>query len=345
MAAADRGFALLAASIAALFVASVVFAGLALLLRLRNDRVERSQQQLTDRWEPTLLEVLVGKAPDAALQTLVAPRDAPLFLSFLSGYARRLRGEESATVRRLAKPLLPALARSLPKGGAEKRGLAVHRLSEIGLPEYADQVAAALDDPSPNVSVIAARGLFREGMEPHFPAVLQELPRFAHLNRHFLSSMLARGGAGAAPLLREIFASPYRSGQVRAIVADSLTLLNDLDAVPVAIDHLRTAKDREVVAASLRLVRHLGHTEHVAFVRPLVASPDAIIRAAAAGALGALGGHEEVALLQDALDDDHYWVSLQAARGLMALGDIETLRRLAESTGAWAVLAQQVLSE
>ncbi len=345
MAATDRGFVLLAASVAVLFVFSLTFAVLALLLRLRNDRVERREQRLTDRWEPVMLEVLAGAAPDAALTGMVEPRDTRVFLGFLIGYARRLRGEEHTTVRRLAAPLLPQLARSLRRGSAEKRGLAVYRLAEVGLPEYADDVALALDDPSPGVALIAAKGLFREGLERHFPAVLAEIPRFAHLSRSFLSSLLAQGGAGAAPLLREIFSDPFRATKVRAIVADALTLLNDLDSVPIAIEYLERSRDRELVTACLRLLRQLGHHEQLGSIRPLARSDDAIVRAAAAGALGALGGRAEVPILQEVLDDEHYWVSLQAARGLMALGDVDTLRRLATSSGAWALLARQVLSE
>ena len=345
MAAAARGFALLAASVAVLVVVSVAFAALALVFRLRNDRVERESRRLTQRWEPVMLEVLAGTAPDGALKGLVAQRDTPVFLSFLLGYARRLRGDERATVRRLALPLLPHLASMVRRGSAEKRGLAVHRLAEIGLPEHADAVARALEDDSPAVAVIAARGLFRPGLERHFPAVLAQLPRFTHLSRSFLASVLSQGGPGAARPLREIFADPFRGAGVRAVVADALTLLNDVDAVPIAAAYLSSIEDRELLTASLRLVRQLGHHEHVAAVRPLVRSPDAVVRAAAAGALGAIGGQQEVPLLQDVLDDEHYWVSLQAARGLMALGDVETLRRLAASSGAWAIIARQVLSE
>ena len=38
-------------------------------------------------------------------------------------------------------------------------------------------------------------------------------------------------------------------------------------------------------------------------------------------------------------------LSLEAARGLLALGDGETLERLAASRGPWSILAQQVLTE
>jgi hypothetical protein len=345
MATSDRGFAVLAAFVAVLFVVSFAFAVTALLIRLRNDRVERSQRLLVERWEPVLLEILRGAAPDSDLLRQVETGDESVFLSFLMGYASRLKGEEGAAVRRLATPYLPALASGVRRGGAEKRALAVHRLAEIGMPDYAVVVAGALGDPSSSVAMIAARGLFRRGQERFFPAVLAQLPRFAHLSRTFLASLLAEGGPGAAPLLRGIMADASKSAVVRAIATDALRLLNDLPAVPLAADILRTNSDRELLTGCLNLVRQLGHHDHVPLVRPLVRSADPVIRAAAAGALGALGDSGDVPLLQAATDDDNYWVSLQAARGLLTLGDIETLRRLAASTGPWAILARQVLSE
>jgi HEAT repeat protein len=342
---ADRGFALLAASVAVLFVTSFAFAAIALIFRLRNAWVERRRRQLFDRWEPIALEVLGGAAPDSALLRMVETREVSVFLSFLMGYARRLKGDEGAIVRRLARPYLPALAATVRRGGPETRGLAVHRLAEIGMPDYAVVVAGALEDRSSAVALIAARGLFRRGQERFFPAVLAQLPRFAHLSRSFLASLLSQGGSGAAPLLRGILADPSTPAVVRAVGVDSLRLLNDLDALPLAAELLRTSSDRELVTACLKLVRQLGHHDHLPLVRALVRSPDPLIRATAAGALGAIGGPNDVPLLQEALDDELYWVSLQAARGLMALGEIETLRRLAASNGPWAVLARQVLSE
>ena len=345
MAGADRGFALLAVSVGVLFVVSLAFAAIALLFRLRNAWVERRRSRLTDRWEPLLLEVLGGSAPEGALLRQVERAEVSVFLSFLMGYARRLKGDEGATVRRLAKPYLPALATSVRRGGAEKRGLAVHRLAEVGMPDYAVVVAGALEDRSSAVALIAARGLFRRGQERFFPAVLAQLPRFAHLSRSFLASLLSEGGSGAAPLLRAILVDPSTPAVLRAVSVDALRLLNDLDSLPLAAEFLRTSSDRELVTACLRLVRQLGHHDHVPLVRPLMKSPDPVIRAAAAGALGAIGDIDDVPVLQDALGDTNYWVSLEAARGLMALGETETLLRLAASTGPWAVLAQQVLSE
>lgn len=341
----ERGFAVLAIAIAVLGAISFAFALLALLLRFFNDRSTRRLTQLTDVWEPTMLDVLAGSARPEVLSALVLETDHDDFLSFLSGYARRLRGEERTTVRKLAAPYLPGLSRQAVEGTPEERGLAVQALSGMGMPEYAGTVARALDDESPVVAMLAARGLFRPGQEKYFPTVLRRLGRFTLWSRSYLASMLAGGGALTAPLLRKMLADEGEDALVRAVATDALRILNDLPSVPVAVELLEDVEDRELLTGCLRLVRHLGHREHLDAVMRFVTASDPVVRAAAVGAVGALGSKEDVPILQSLLDDEAYWVSLQAARGLMAMGEIELLRRLAASTGPWAILARQVLSE
>lgn len=321
------------------------FALVALILRYLNDASTQKAETLHAVWEPAMLEVLAGSSPPGALADRVDESDTPDFLAFLLGYARRLRGDEREKVRALAAPYLPELERRVRHGNAEGRGLAVQALAEMGMPEYTATVAKALDDESPVVAMIAARGLFRPGREEYFPNVLRRLHRFTLWSRSYLASMLAGGGPATAPLLRRMLADPEEPPLLRAVATDALSILNDLGSVDIALDLLEREDDRELLAGCLRLVRELGHREHVDRVMRFVTDSDPVIRAAAVAAVGSLGGEDDVPVLQSLLDDDSYWVSLQAARGLMALGEVGTLRRLAAGDGPWALLARQVLSE
>ena len=318
---------------------------MALLLRYFNDVSSQKADELTETWEPAMLDVLAGTTRPQALADLVDERDTDDFLGFLLGYSRRLRGEERETVRLMAAPYLPDLERRVRNRSAEDRGLAVQALAEMGMPRYAGVVSKALDDDSPVVAMIAARGLFRPGQERYFPNVLRRLNRFTLWSRSYLASMLAGGGPSTAPLLREMLADPEQPPLVRAVATDALSILNDLGSVDVALRLIEEEDDRELLAGCLRLIRELGHREHVDRVMRFVTDSDPVIRAAAVAAVGSLGSKEDVPVLQSLLDDDSYWVSLQAARGLMALGEIAILRRLAAGEGPWALLARQVLSE
>lgn len=346
----DQGFLLITLAAAVLLLTSFAFAALAIGLRVRNDRTTRRRIRLQKQWEPAMLEILGGAAPPEAMFERVEEDDAVDFLEFLLDYARLLRGDERALIKAMAEPYLPKVIPTLREGTAESRGHAVLILARMGMPTYAHAVASALKDESPIVAMIAARSLFRPGHEGYFPAVLEHLPRFTSWSRSFLASMLAGGGPQAAPLLRAILAHPLEPPLVRAVASDALRELNDLPSVATALDLLsdmaKTAPpDRELVVGCLRILEQLGHHEHLPVVKPFVDAPDPVIRAAAVSALAGLGGTAEIPVLQSKLDDTTFWVSLEAARGLLSLGDTATLERIAASRGPWSLLAQQVLAE
>lgn len=321
------------------------FALLAVGFRLGHDRRARRWDRMVARWEPTMLEVLAESARAEDLFEKVEAGEDRDFLSFLMTYVRRLRGQEQAIVRAMADPYLPALLPFLERGTTESRGNAVLLLARMGMPRYADEVAAALHDESAVVSMIAAQSLFRPEHEGHFSAVLGQLPRYAQWSRSFLAGMLAGGGPAASPLLRAILLDGEQSPPVRAVAADALRSLNDIEAVVVATGLLERESDREVLAGCLRILKQLGHAEHVPSARRLAASLDPVVRATAVSALGALGGEEETRLLLEKLDDPSFWVSLEAVRGLVSLGAVATVERLAAADGPWSTLASQVLSE
>lgn len=351
----DRGFAILTVAAGLLLAGSFAFAVLALGLRIRNDRTTRRRERLRKRWEPAMLEILGGAAPPEAIFDRVEEGDGLDFLEFLLEYARLLRGDERALIQVMAEPYLPLVVPELRRGTAESRGHAVLMLARMGMPRYAHVVADALRDESPIVAMIAARSLFRPGHEKHFPAVLEHLPRFTSWSRSFLASMLAGGGPQATPLLRSILADPREEALVRAVASDALRELNDLESVPLARRLIERPTetgpgnprppDRELVVGCLRLLEHLGHQEHLPVIREHVTSRDPVVRAAAVSGLAGLGGDAEIPILQSSLDDETFWVSLEAARGLMSLGETGTLERIAASDGPWSLLARQVLTE
>lgn len=309
-----------------------------------------------------MLEVLGGMAPPEAIFRRVDEQDGLDFLELLLGYARLLRGEERELVRAMAAPYLPLVLPELRRGTAESRAHAVLVLARMGMRTHSDAVAGALRDESPTVAMIAARSLFRPGHDEHLSAVLEQLPRFTGWSRSYLAGMLAAGGAGAAPLLRDILTDTREPPLVRAVAADALRELNDLASVPVASDLLgresdaeaspavrhgtsRSDRDRELVVGCIRILEHLGHDEHLPVLRPYADWSDPVVRAAAVSALGALGGPPEISILEARLGDSSFWVSLEAARGLVSLGETGTLERAAASPGPRSLLARQVLAE
>lgn len=340
----ETGFAVLIALVVLLTLLAVAFALYALVARIATERRERQREALRERWEEPVLLALADPELLSDVWDRVEHDEELEFINFALGYARRVRGVERDVLKRAARPYLARLVERVHDHRVEIRTRAVQTLGTLGLPIYEDKVVGALDDPSPLVAMVAARGLAREAPR-YAPMILRRLSRFDGWSRSFLASMLAGMGSEAAPALREAFGRVREVPWVRAIAADALRLLGDLEAGDLAAEVIEVEGDRELLAAALRLLASVGRPEHVTVVRVRCASPDFVIRAHALTALGTLGEEEDVHRLRSAVQDPSPWVAIHAARGLYEAGGEKELRKLARSDRARAELADQVLLE
>lgn len=342
----ERLLLILVAGILILAGFVLLFTAAAINLRIKNMRTAARWAALEETWEPLLMEYFYGDERAEALWACV-PSDVALhFVDFVLRYRRRLSGDETVKIEALAQPYLPRVAKRLKRRGAERRARAIQTLGELGLRDYAEEIAPYLDDPSPLVAMASARALANRELPQYTNAILSRMHRFTNWRQSFLSAMLAGIGPDAAPDLRAKFEDETASPGVRAIAAGALGQLNDFKAAAIAAQILEGDCDRDLAAGSLRLLGRVGRPEDVDLVRRLIASDDAVVRGAAAGALGRLGSSEDADVLRDAArSDPSHWVAITAARGLRELGGVKSLRELATSTHARAPLALQVLAE
>lgn len=336
---------LLIVTISVLFVVAVIFAGVVFLLHFRNERRATLLGGLELAWDPALLEVLAAPTAPDRFPVDVAPEHELHFVNFLARYARRVRGAERETLMKLAAPLLPKVAQRLGDRSRESRARAVQTLGSLGLPEYAPQLIAALDDPSYLVAMRAARGLARREHPQYADAVLARLDRFQRWNPRFVAAMLAGMGPAAAPALRDSLANPSEPPRARAIAAAALTTLRELTAAPAAAAALAQSDDPDLQQAALVLLGMVGSGADVARVSSFADHPVPFVRAAALEALTRIGGPPELRQVEAALDDRSPWVALTAGQALGEARWLEILRRAAEGTGQAAVVAREVLAE
>ena len=341
----DRIFLLLAVSIAVFFLFAILFAIYAILLRIANIRKASRWGALEAAWEEEILEVLSGAHEPAVLWQRVNKRDALYFVEFLLRYARRLRGHERMILTELARPFLKQVADRVKGGDPERRAMAVQMLSALGLDDYIRELMAALDDPSPLVAMVAARALAREEYPEYAEIVLEKLHRFENWSQNYLASMLAAVGPGVTPALRETFSDLDKPPRVRAVAAEALQELSDFAAADFAALVLETETDRDLIAASLRLLGRVGRPEHLASIRALCTSSDFVIRAHAVSALGRIGEEEDIQPLRQAFEDPSQWVAIHTAWGLKEAGCVKVLREIAESEHPRADLAREILTE
>ncbi|HWO88030.1 MAG TPA: HEAT repeat domain-containing protein [Gemmatimonadales bacterium] len=341
----DRLLGGLVAAVITLTALAALVIGVALYLRARNALVARRWQRLEAQWSAVLLDVMAGDEPPSRLHALVPDSRATLFTDFLARYASRVRGAERLALAEAAAPWLPRLVRRARARDEARRAVAVHTLGLLGMKQYAAEVVRALDDPSPLVAMTAARALAHREHARWAPEILARLPRFDSWNRASLSALLAGIGPAAAPALREALANPAYPPQARAVAGEALRALNDLPAADTAARILRASSDRDLCATCLRLLRATGRPEHLDAVRRHLDSADAVLRAQAAGAFGAIAEPGEVTALLPRLADDSPWVVLEVARALASAGLVALLQSLAGSSSPGAAAAGQALAE
>jgi HEAT repeat protein len=334
-----------AGSIAAMLLITVALVVVAFLFRFRNRRKALRWARLEARWEPMLLDVIGGDVPAAALRQRVGRGEELYFVDFVYRYARRLRGGELAVLSSLVRPYLRPIVAGVRNGDPERRARAVQTLGVLDLAGQARTIARALEDPSPLVTMVAARALARPEQVSYAPLVLASLHRFDNWSPRFLSSMLASMGSDAAPILRTTLADRSLPIGQRTVAADALRKLADPDATDVAVDVLREPVNRDLHCAALRLIAEVGQPDCSPALRPLTTSADPVVRAQAIGALGRLGDAGDADSMRLAVDDDSPWVVIQALRGLRDVGRDDVVEELSLSVHARAAVARQVLAE
>lgn len=344
-AAQETAFLVLIVVIAALLVATLIFSAYVIVLRQRHQARERRRAVLTERWREAVLRALADPDEIARVHGRVSQRYELAFVGFVLGYARRVRGAEQDTLRRLVSPYLGRIVERAGSDRVEVRARAIQTLGTLGLPQHAATVLSALDDSSSLVAMVAARALAHDGSPEYAGEVLLRLSRFSGWRRRFLASMLASMGPDVLAALRSALGDPDVEPWVRAALADALLQRDDFGAGDVAARILETSDDRELVVAALRLIGEVGRPEHLPRVQPFCTSPDEVIRAQALRALGSLGGRSEIPELLEAMSDPYPWAALYAARGVRLAGGREELEEMAASQRPEATLARQALLE
>jgi HEAT repeat protein len=317
----------------------------AVILRLRSDRRDARRAVLSERWQRALLDAVAEPEKASTLHGLVAANRRLHFVGFVLEFARRMRGDEAVFLRTLVRPYLHLVAERFQSERMEVRARAVQTLGSLGLPDHEDLVIAALDDPSPLVAMVAARALAKEEEPRYAEPLLAKVHRFGDWNRPYLASMLAAMGPQVAPGLRRALADGHSKPWTRAVMAEALRLQGDFEAGDVAAEVLKTAEERDLVVAVLRLLADVGRPAHLPSLRALVTSHDGVVRAQALRALGRLGGEGDLPALVNALDDEFTWAALYAARGVRESGGRGILLDAAASESRRGRLALQVLEE
>jgi hypothetical protein len=338
-------FQAVSVAVIGLAAACVVFSAYALWLRAGNTFRRRKWEDREARWTGLTLEAVAGERSVEELTARVGRGERSAFLEFLMRYARRLKGRERDRVKELAAPFLPTTLPLLTSRDPFRRALAVQTLGTLGTLEHEHALLGALGDSSPLVSMLAARALAAQRGAAHADAILANLDRFESWGTEYVTTLLASLGPEASPSLRRVLEDTARTPRVRAVAADALRELHDLEAAGSAFGALEGDAPPDLAAPLLRLLAVLGEPRHLVGIRRTLTHPHFAVRAEAYSAYGALCGAEGETVLQEGLWDRSPWVALHAARAMRDRGWVEPLQRLTRSGQPGMQAAGQALSE
>lgn len=205
-------------SVATLVVVNLSLAAGVLVLRVRNDLADRRVHRIEGRWYPALLDLLAGDVTVSVLLSHVAPSETVSVLEICGRLVRRVSGDDRTAIQDFARPLLGALRPMFASRQPGERANAIQLLTSLGTDdEFRTEIGEVLADPSPLVSMVAARVVASRRRVDLASDVLAQLDRFGMWSEAFLASMLASMGTDIAPDLRACFSDPERSPTARAV--------------------------------------------------------------------------------------------------------------------------------
>ncbi len=333
-------------SILLLTLMTIIFALMAIILRLQFNRRERYWQMLNSKWDKDILDVLSGDRDIDDFRMLVESGQQLDFIRFLAPFAYRLRGSDLDILSQLAQPHLSHVEQRLQHKSPGVRIWAINILGLFGMPAKEDAIAALLTDRSPAVAMFAASTLLSHQRTRFVVPVIEQIHRFNKWNIHALADLLVRSGPKAIPMMINFYLDVRQPARTRVVIAEALGRCNAYSALNSAMLVLGSDTNRDVLVATMHLLGHISQGRHTDSIRMLCNSPDEVLKITALRTLRAMAVQSDVPLFRKALDDKNSWVARQAAMALRDLGDVAHLQALAaRDDHPRCMLARQILAE
>lgn len=320
---------------------------LTVAVRVGRFLVARFRHRREELVRPLVLQAVAGEGvPEEAVAARGLRGRALERVAF--GYLAQVRGEGHDLLADLMQRrgvLTRAINRSYWPS-RNRRAAAANRLGLLATVDAERQLEyLATGDPSPQVRIVAARGLGKTS-EPTAADTLLSLLSSDAVPEGIVASALLELGPEAVPALRHALRADSDHAPERAMAAEVLGLLDELTAWPELVSCLNSA-DPRVRASAVRALGRLGLPQGTEAVSACLApSEEPGVRAAAAWALGRIADARAVPALTACLADPHYWVAHNAAEALALAGSPgeAALAEAAAKDGPGALHAREALT-
>lgn len=313
-----------------LALALLLVAGVA-ALRWRGLRRRARQATLALTWQPLLALAALGDPLPAPLPA-IAPRDRVAWARLWLQLQDALRGEAHARLQALARRVgLHEDARRWAGGTGGRRGAGrpgdtralgfalLGHLHDAHDPAGLPLLHAGLDDPDPDVGLAAARALLRADPAAHGAAVLERFVARPDWPLAGFGALLRDTGVHAlAPTLAARLSAAGVAERRRLLPLMRLLETPHAQSVVARVAH--ETDDAQTLSIALRQLHDPGSAPRV---RALAGHADALVRSAAAQALGQVGQADDAARLAALMADPDWWVRRRAAESLLRLPGLD----------------------
>ena len=238
----------------------------------------------------------------------------PLFHEVLLQYVDVVAGDERDQLERLISSIdlrYRLVIQLKSSRRVSRRMTAAGYLAVIASPEIEWALIEALESPTAEIRIQAARGLAKVKSETAIPQLVHMLLTDTPWVAERIADQLVAYGSVAVPFLMENIRDEHRGHLV----------------------------DPRILAAAVRILGMIGDLKAASAVEPLLEHPNREVRVAAAAALGSAGTAHSIPSLLTALDDPEWEVRAASASALAAFSDpsaTEPVARLLRD-GSWWV--------
>jgi HEAT repeat protein len=316
-------------------------------LRMRLVLRQRREKRYAAEWQPLLAEC-VYQVPEKVPQVPRAMRYH--FLKLWNYHHESLVGNARKNLEALAYAMgLEKISRDMMRqSDLRSRLLAIVTLGHLGDRTQWHELRALVADPSPILSLAAARALLDIDAAATLAWLVTVMAAREDWPLARIVAMLKEAGPDRVTL--PLVAAAEAAAEVESGGRQAVRLLRMMDVAHTGrirgtVSRIfRKTKEPEVLAACLRLIQDPRDLE---LVRSHLRHESWFVRASAVRVLGRIGELADLAVLIEMLGDRHWWVRYHAARALVALPftkleDLEIIRAGLSDRFAADMLAQVI---
>lgn len=335
-----------------LAVTSLIAMGGLIVHRARRNRREIVEAGRREELKKLAWELMDRPDRLFLLKSQIKPNDRRLLIQLFSELLQKIRGKYAERFVSLMR-ILGLMEECLQRLNDRPWWVRAEACTVLGAFNDLNVKLAlyrALEDPIMEVRVEAARSLVRQDAVRSVAELVNRLVIGESMPSLAVIDLLRNLSRSAVREFLELLDQSPKVG-VKLVAIDALGHSGDLDTVP-ALLHYYDHPSQLIRLAAMQALSLLRDPRALAAVLLAMTDFDWEVRAQAATAAGEIGASEAIPLLEQLLEDEHWWVRYHAGAalhnigelGILALNEIASRPSPVAAEMAWGILREKGLA-